>query len=739
LFFSDPVPYTVQLSDDGEGPVSCTGTPDAAGDKYLQVRANYAGTSYFINAGQPVTDCRPLAMQVTVPSIQVTKEVACKGEVDCGTFGSSATGFKVGTVNPQFCYKITIVNDGNVAALITNVSDTVIGSLLASPELLDVGQQLVIETNWTHAVTTENTVTVKGISDTTPALPVQDTASANAIVELAAASCSVTANPETVPAGATTPVQYCVTVNNLGDTALLNVAISASKGGTYPVIASLAAKTSTQVCATVQITVPADACSNIVNNVSVSSVTGGQCPVVVGSECSKTIATECAPKADIIKKVACFDVECGSFGDVAYGVKTATQCPVFCYQITITNTSSAVTLTNIVVADPDLDLSGCNFPTSLAPNTGFTCTISGVELCENLKNTATLTGNGGNPVTGVVETDDAQVFIKNAAITCTKQVSLDGQTYANTVEIPGDGQAHQVWYKITVSNTSDAGVTLGNIVVADPNLVACDIVAQVPETLASGASFTVECTEMLTCNELNESIVNTATVSADVVASGDIQCVKDDAGEVIAVSHQCTATVTCKPEGACITRTPGYWFTHWRQPYPHCATLEAAIIANGGKIDLGYLCLSGTTDEVLAKALGMFWSKRNMTSTGRGTNLCRARKQLGIHLIAAIANTTLLGTDPSRCSYMENETVKWFPADLIEQAQKAAACDDLSQIHKLTGLLDLFNNSGDNADFPEGLYPCKADPRGAKAFMKDPTTKETCGNTDNCADGSACN
>jgi hypothetical protein len=331
------------------------------------------------------------------------------------------------------------------------------------------------------------------------------------------------------------------------------------------------------------------------------------------------------------------------------------------------------------------------------------------------------------------------VYIKNAAITCEKLVSLDGTNYASSVEVPGDGMAHALWYKITVSNISDPSVTLGNIAVVDPMLTGCDIAAQIPTTLESGMSFDVICTMEYTCQS-DETITNTATVSADVVAAGDIKCVKDKDGKAITVTHQCSASFTCKPVGDCITRTPGYWFTHWKGAYDHCADLESAIIANGGKIDLGFMCLDGTTDEVLSKALGIFWSKRNKTGDGeRASALCRARKQLGFHLIAAIANVQLLGTDPSRCSYMDDKgMLQWFPADLISKAQKAAACGDLPEIHKMTGLLDLFNNSGDYTDFPEGMYPCKADPRGAKAAMMDPTTKAICDDISHCATGTAC-
>jgi hypothetical protein len=187
--------------------------------------------------------------------------------------------------------------------------------------------------------------------------------------------------------------------------------------------------------------------------------------------------------------------------------------------------------------------------------------------------------------------------------------------------------------------------------------------------------------------------------------------------------------------GVCVTRTPGYWFTHWKNADTNCATLEAAIKKNGNKLDLGFMCLSGTTDQVLNQALGFFFKKKTSVSDGKASPLCRARKQLAFHLIAAIANVELLGTKPNSCTGIDGT----LPGSLIEDARAAAACGDLAEIHRLTGLLGEFNESGDAAGFPEGLKSCKADPKGAKAAAIDPTTIMNCNSqTSNCAAGQAC-
>ncbi len=75
------------------------------------------------------------------PKICVTKEIACflgtnaQGQEVCGTFGKSATGFKVETATstnlPAFCYSITVSNCGRVGLTNVTVIDDKFGDLTA--------------------------------------------------------------------------------------------------------------------------------------------------------------------------------------------------------------------------------------------------------------------------------------------------------------------------------------------------------------------------------------------------------------------------------------------------------------------------------------------------------------------------------------------------------------------------------------------------------------------------------
>ena len=238
-------------------------------------------------------------------------------------------------------------------------------------------------------------------------------------------------------------------------------------------------------------------------------------------------------------------------------------------------------------------------------------------------------------------------------------------------------------------------------------------------------------------------------------------CAVDNRGQPVAVGSQCQATIACRPaKTPCITRTPGFWFTRPLNPDPKCVTLLAAIQANGGRLDLGFMCLptGGCTNDLtsygaLREALGFFWMKRTVTGDKsclpRGccvkvSQLGQARKKLAFELIAAIANRTVFGTQPGDCLQTKCKckcksiTVGPFPSDLIEQAQQAGACGDVNKINQLADLLDQFNQSGDANPVPPGMYECSANPTLAGSIALDPTTTSILNSTAHCSAGHAC-
>jgi hypothetical protein len=200
-----------------------------------------------------------------------------------------------------------------------------------------------------------------------------------------------------------------------------------------------------------------------------------------------------------------------------------------------------------------------------------------------------------------------------------------------------------------------------------------------------------------------------------------------------------------------VTRTSQFWFTHGYSSDTNCVTLLKAITASGGVLDLGFVTLATANrnaDNVIdatdafMEALSFYWKSTKKTGEDGGTqnqklkgsSLCIARKQLAVELIAATANTGLLGTWPPNATYFNGTTITNFPADLISQARTTAAGGDITAIHTMTILLKKFNSSGLTNDLPNGLVECS--PQSAKTLKpisRDPTLKDNCpGINDTC-------
>jgi hypothetical protein len=205
-----------------------------------------------------------------------------------------------------------------------------------------------------------------------------------------------------------------------------------------------------------------------------------------------------------------------------------------------------------------------------------------------------------------------------------------------------------------------------------------------------------------------------------------------------------------------VTRTSRFWFTHGYSSDTNCATLLNAIQFNGGFIDLGFVTLptaNRNSDNVIdatdsfIEALSFYWRSNGRTGEPNGSQsqalsgstLCKARKQLGVELIAAIANTTLLGTWPPNATYKSGTTVTNFPANLISQAQTVGAGFDVVAIRNMTALLKKFNGSGLTNNVPNGLVECSAQPtKQLKPISRDPMTQDTCpGPNDSCGSAKA--
>src|SRR5262249_34373130 len=131
------------------------------------------------------------------------------------------------------------------------------------------------------------------------------------------------------------------------------------------------------------------------------------------------------------------------------------NCPAFCYRIIVTN-SGNVRLTSLVVSDdsvpnPDLDLSGCGFPTTLLVGESASCVIQGVTHCDNTVNVVTARGVSDSGQT-VSSQDTNSVMVVPIAVQCSMEVSTDGGvTFVNlgTCAQQDVGQSYIVRIRVT--------------------------------------------------------------------------------------------------------------------------------------------------------------------------------------------------------------------------------------------------------------------------------------------------
>lgn len=219
-----------------------------------------------------------------------------------------------------------------------------------------------------------------------------------------------------------------------------------------------------------------------------------------------------------------------------------------------------------------------------------------------------------------------------------------------------------------------------------------------------------------------------------------------------AVLSALNVTLSSLASSQVVTRTSRFWFTHGFSSETNCATLLKAMTFGGGILDLGFVQLptanrnfdnvvDGT--DAFIEALGFYWRGTGRTGENGGSQsakvkasgLCTARKQLAVELIAATANSGLLGTWPGNATYVNGGTVTNFPADLIPQARAAAAGFDVGTIRSMTALLKLFNRSGLTNDLPNGLVECSPQPsKTLKPISRDPMTRATCPGVNNSCD-----
>jgi hypothetical protein len=127
----------------------------------------------------------------------------------------------------------------------------------------------------------------------------------------------------------------------------------------------------------------------------------------------------------------------------------------------------------------------------------------------------------------------------------------------------------------------------------------------------------------------------------------------------------------------------------------------------GGSIDLGWKQIDNVED-----LMGIFWANKAKESDGsKRSQVCQAQMVGSFQLLAAILNT---GLDNGAAVPIDSVT----GLDLITAMQNALAAGDRHEILRLAGLLDAYNNSGDDVAIIDldGTLIGNADPRDARAI-----------------------
>ncbi|MCK0154783.1 DUF11 domain-containing protein [Alcanivorax sp. S6407] len=165
-------------------------------------------------------------------------------------------------------------------------------------------------------------------------------------------------------------------------------------------------------------------------------------------------------------------------------------------------------------------------------------------------------------------------------------------------------------------------------------------------------------------------------------------------------------------QGGDATRTLGFWKSHgsdgdrsYPSPVEMGYTCHVARDHVGFPINLGWKTLQNCED-----VFGIFWSSMGKQSDGdRRTQICRTKLHSSWQLMAAILNDGL----------SNGATVPIDPdsgLSLIDAMVDALSGNNRKTINKLQGLLDEYNNSGDDVSIEDadGAIIPPADPNGSR-------------------------
>ena len=500
----------------------------------------------FNSNGVPITassSCDTCVTCFGTPKIKVYKQVVCypcEAFTNDLTLQKTATGVRVDPNNcPAFCYRVTVVNSGNVTLTGVTVSDDTGLNLsgCAASTLAPGASTSCTVSNVTHCSSIQNIVTAMGTGPTVGGGTTNVTATDtnNVIVNPISVACSllVSTNGTTFTAfhapncpqvlvGSSYSIRIVVSNTSISN-ALQNVVLTTT--GTTPLtclasplnIGSLALNGTTNIDCVVnqQCTVPITNNYAVAVSAEASQSNGHLCvfnsngvPITASSACDTCVTCFGIPRIKVTKLVTCAPAAgiAGCDGTLSYspfaeGVASATANAAFCYSITVSNSGDLV-LNNVQVSDNLLPSVVGTFPTTLQVSQSVTHYYGMSFGVGSHTNTVTAIGTGTGTGQSVTNTSSAGVTVVQPGIACTKLVSspddTDGNPNDSNVTLPNDGNSHLVTYSVIVTNTGTVALT--NVTILDPGLPT-NCTPPAPFSLPVHGSTTLTlCTVPLNCN-----------------------------------------------------------------------------------------------------------------------------------------------------------------------------------------------------------------------------------------------
>jgi hypothetical protein len=314
--------------------------------------------------------------------------------------------------------------------------------------------------------------------------------------------------------------------------------------------------------------------------------------ITASSSCNACVICSGTPCIKVFKGIAC--VVCttngnggvvlacasatGGFEKEAFGVRSDTQDPAFCYQIMVTNCGSLSL--NVTLTDAKLGLN--NIPIGiLTPGQSFTTNLL-KDWHVTTTNVVIANGIASGSGASVSDTNFAIANIRPASIACVKTVSINGGPFQHSIRVTNEIVTNISW-AVTITNTGQAdleAVTITDLSQNDD--LPCNVNMVLPGIFPVGGSVgpILVCsnnTGFTSCTNL--SIDNDIRIVANAAAEGT-NCVWDINGENIKVQTSCDAHLDlfCVVPNACRVTGGG------RQDDPDVCPADVRYVTHGGQV-----------------------------------------------------------------------------------------------------------------------------------------------------------